>query len=361
MENNTYKHQLIQLYQASSLPASPLIRQDQHLFTFSPIQDEVDRFNQNSEGIYYKEQVCFRNVYPANLINPLSTPFQRLVSLFSFREVHFQKLISLFLNQFLGKYLNPDDIYIVAPDIPSVIQELRKVSHQLIIHDADRLQCTVPLPGEHFYIKLCLSYRNGLVTLMNFVLIDYQQGDKSKIDSVFFPLRLDMVRENAKSIYETHTHSSLYHSIQDLTGNHEMTHFLYSQMQTIQVLYEALGKDANHKHGYTLKKLIREVFLECDLHHLSLSSLLEFYPDLREKLLLLYQQYSKNIERALRTIKKTHPILDATYAHDTLGLPYKVYQSQIDSSLVLPQLPSNFAYYRDAHKNHYQKPIESYK
>lgn len=140
-----------------------------------------------------------------------------------------------------------------------------------------------------------------------------------------------------------------------------MTHFLYSQMQTIQVLYEALGKDGNHKHGYTLKKLIREVFLECDFHHLSLSSLLEFYPDLRENLLPMYQQYSKNIEKALRTIKKTHPILDAKYAHDTLGLPYKVYQSQIDSSLVLPQLPSNFAYYRNAYKNHYQNPIESYK
>lgn len=361
METNTYYKKLITEYNAISLASSPIVREDENLFTFSPIQDELYKYDLNIPNFYCKQQGCFRNVYPANLVNPLSTSYQTLISLFSFHPIKYGEIIDKFITDFLGEWIDFDDIYIIAPTISDILGQLYNVTNHIIEIDPTRLKCHIPFPGNHFYIKICVKYRNGLVTLMNFVMIDYQQGYKSKIDSAFFPLRLDMIREHAKSIYETRAHASLYRDIKNFTGNHEMTHFLYSQMQAIQVIYEALGKDGNHKHGYTLKKLIREVFLECDLHHLSLSSLLEFYPDLREKLLPMYQQYSKNIERALRTIKKSHPPLDANYAHDTLGLPYKVYQSQIDSSLVLPKLPSNFAYYRDAHKNHYQNPIESYK
>ena len=53
--------------------------------------------------------------------------------------------------------------------------------------------------------------------------------------------------------------------------------------------------------------------------------------------------------------------MESDYAYQTLGIPYKLYKNQIDPTYKLPELPSNFAYYRDSHKNRYQNPIESYK
>ena len=84
MVKNTYSDDLQRVFKSQILSPSPLIREENNLFTFSPIQDELEHFQENKQGLYIKEQVCFRNVYPANLVNPISTPCQTLISLFSF-------------------------------------------------------------------------------------------------------------------------------------------------------------------------------------------------------------------------------------------------------------------------------------
>ena len=63
MEKITYKDELLVAFNAQVLPESDLIRGDKNLFTFSPIQDELDKFKQEIKGIYYKEQTCFSQYF----------------------------------------------------------------------------------------------------------------------------------------------------------------------------------------------------------------------------------------------------------------------------------------------------------
>ena len=97
MVKNTYSDDLQRIFKAQTLPSSPLIREEKNLFTFSPIQDELEYFKEKKYGLYIKEQVCFRNVYPANLVNPISTPCQTLISLFSFYEEKYGQIIETFI------------------------------------------------------------------------------------------------------------------------------------------------------------------------------------------------------------------------------------------------------------------------
>ena len=196
---------------------------------------------------------------------------------------------------------------------------------------------------------------------MNFVLVNYLQGNSSQLDSVFFPLRLDMVKENVKSIYESSNYHKYYKKIFEIVQNHELTHFYVSQFDAISTLMDKIGKSSSHKHGYVLKKLAREIFLESDCNDIPLSTLLEIYPQFKDELTKMYSDYSSNINRAMNKIQKSKVEISAKYAYETLGLPYKLYQSKIDNSYKIPELPSNFAYYREASKNIHQNPIETYK
>ena len=361
MVKNTYSDDLQRVFKSQILSPSPLIREENNLFTFSPIQDELEHFQENKQGLYIKEQVCFRNVYPANLVNPISTPCQTLISLFSFNEEKYGQMIETVITEFLNKWIPFDNIYIICPKITDVLGQLYNVTNHIIEIDKNRLRCDVPLPGNHYYIKICSKYHNGLVTLANFVLINFQGGIQSQIDSVLFPLRLDMIREQAKSIYESQNFLATYNKLYKLSNSHELSHFFISQLETLTVLFPEIGKFGNHKHSYALKKLAREIFLECDVHQLPLESILDKFPVIKPELLKQYQDYSKNINKAIKKVKKNKNKMNADYAYQTLGIPYKLYKNRIDPTYELPKLPSNFAYYRDFHKNRYQNPIESYK
>lgn len=361
MEKNNYKNELMSIFNAKQLCSSKIVRNDNNLFTFSPIQDEIAKFNQDLEGVYYKEQVCFRHVYPSNLINPLSTPCQKLISIFSFKNTEYVAVINRFVKEFLKEKVSKENIYIIVPDINDIVSNVRFVTSNIIPIDPKRLQCEVPLNGYHYYIKICIKYRNGLVTVMNFVLIDYTNELFSKIDSVFFPLRMDMIDENAKSIYETSNYISKFVKMYNVVHDYEKTHFLISQLEAIEILKGEIGKVSNHKHGYALKKLAREVFLECDYNNISAEKVFEVYPMLEDELRSLYSVYSKNIKSAIKKIEKSKTKISAKYAYETLGLPVKMYKMMVDNDFQLEELPRNFAYYRDETKNEYQNPIERYR
>ena len=53
------------------LAPSPLIRNDNHLFTFSPFEDLENNYLKEKRFKGFKVQDCFRNVFPQNLVNPL--------------------------------------------------------------------------------------------------------------------------------------------------------------------------------------------------------------------------------------------------------------------------------------------------
>lgn len=362
MEKKFYSEKFLTSLNIQSIPPSDLIRNDSNLFTFSPIQDELEKFDNNLSGIFYKEQLCFRQVYPANLINPLSTPCQKLISFFSFEETNYIDFITKVSGIFLNEKVNFEDIYVIIPNIDSLRDNFTVFTRNIITIDPNRLKCKLPLRGNHYYIKICVKYNNGLVTLINFVLVDYKYGSKlSKIDSVLFPLRLDMVSEQAKSLFETIRYRQLYQNIYNITDNHEITHFIVSQLLAISILLLELKEVSNRKQGYLIKKLAREFFLECDCNHLPVKSILSYFPKIEKMLTHMYSEYSITVHKAVRKIQNSKPKIDAKYAHETLGLPYKLYQLLIDPTYQVDYLPSNFAYYRDATRNRYDNPIERYR
>lgn len=97
------------------LAPSPLIRNDNHLFTFSPFEDLEDNYLEEKRFKGFKVQDCFRNVFPQNLVNPLSTPLQKLVSIhdFSFSDSlgELKNCVNGFLIDELG--LNETDVYYI--------------------------------------------------------------------------------------------------------------------------------------------------------------------------------------------------------------------------------------------------------
>lgn len=362
MEKNTYIKEISTDFPLKKLPSSKLVRSDAHLFTFSPIQDEIEHFKEGKRGIFYKEQICFRQVYPSNLVNPLATPSQNLISIFSFEERDYLIFINRILKGKLFEKIDFKDLYIIIPELDGIQEKFETITNQLIVLNQERLRCQLPLKGEHFYIKVCHLYHKGLVTLMNFVLVDYKVGSTlSKIDSVFFPMRMDMVIEGALSIFETSAYEKLYYDVYQITNQHELTHFFISQLSSISLLLEFVHGPSNNKQGYVIKKMVREIFLECDCNNLLVSDLLEYFPDLKEKLMTMYQDYSNSIGKALAKAIKNRNKLDAKYARETLGIPYKLYQLKIDSSYEIQDLPRNFAYHRDEKRNNHADPLESYK
>ncbi|MFZ7334487.1 hypothetical protein [Streptococcus pluranimalium] len=362
MEKNIYNWEQLFNTTLKMLPSSELVRNDGNLFTFSPIQDEIRHFENSTKGIFYKEQSCFRHVYPANLINPLSTPFQKLISFFSFEETDYTKFISTIMNGLLNEKINLNDIYLIVPDIECIQENLTLITNNLIKINPNRLKCKLPLNGNHYYIKLCVKYNDGLVTLMNFVLVDYKSGSNlSKIDSVLFPLRLDMIKEQVKSIFETSDYQKRYNSIYLITNNHELTHFIMGQLLSISNLLLEVQKLSHHKHGYAIKKLAREFFLECDYNNLSVTLILSCFPEVEEILESMYLKYSATMKNTIHKIRKSKKKIDAKYAHETLGIPYKLYQLEIDPTYKIDDLPNNFAYYRDDTRNIHTNPLESYK
>ena len=58
MEKITYKDELLVAFNAQVLPESDLIRGDKNLFTFSPIQDELDKFKQEIRGFIIKSKLA---------------------------------------------------------------------------------------------------------------------------------------------------------------------------------------------------------------------------------------------------------------------------------------------------------------
>ena len=54
MVKNTYSDDLQRIFKAQTLPSSPLTREEKNLFTFSPIQDELEYFKEKKYGLYIK-------------------------------------------------------------------------------------------------------------------------------------------------------------------------------------------------------------------------------------------------------------------------------------------------------------------
>lgn len=297
------------------LAPSPLIRNDNHLFTFSPFEDLEDNYLEEKRFKGFKVQDCFRNVFPQNLVNPLSTPLQKLVSIhdFSFSDSlgELKNCVNGFLIDELG--LNETDVYYIIPDDAGVVAlfgDNQIPEEKTIVIDKNRLVCKLPFEGIHYYIKVIYAYKGGVVTVANFVLVNYQKKN-FQLDSVIYPERIKMIMDDGDFLYDL----KIYEKCRDeffikIIDDKRMFNFVLGNLNAIDHL-RRLVFESNNKQGYTLKRLEKELFQECLTKEIDFEQMMTVFcqngvvdGNCRDYLSEREKKFVKNKRQCLRTLKK---------------------------------------------------------
>lgn len=297
------------------LATSPLIRNDNHLFTFSPFEDLEDNYLEEKRFKGFKVQDCFRNVFPQNLVNPLSTPLQKLVSIhdFSFSDSlgELKNCVNGFLIDELG--LNETDVYYIIPDDAGVVAlfgDNQIPEEKTIVIDKNRLVCKLPFDGIHYYIKVIYAYKGGVVTVANFVLVNYQKKN-FQLDSVIYPERIKMIMDDGDFLYDL----KIYEKCRDeffikIIDDKRTFNFVLGNLNAIDHL-RRLVFESNNKQGYTLKRLEKELFQECLTKEIDFEQMMTVFcqngvvdGNCRDYLSEREKKFVKNKRQCLRTLKK---------------------------------------------------------
>lgn len=297
------------------LAPSPLIRNDNHLFTFSPFEDLENNYLKEKRFKGFKVQDCFRNVFPQNLVNPLSTPLQKLVSIhdFSFSDSlgELKNCVNGFLIDELG--LNETDVYYIIPDDAGVVAlfgDNQIPEEKTIVIDKNRLVCKLPFDGIHYYIKVIYAYKGGVVTVANFVLVNYQKKN-FQLDSVIYPERIKMIMDDGDFLYDL----KIYEKCRDeffikIIDDKRTFNFVLGNLNAIDHL-RRLVFESNNKQGYTLKRLEKELFQECLTKKIDFEQMMTVFcqngvvdGNCRDYLSEREKKFVKNKRQCLRTLKK---------------------------------------------------------
>lgn len=364
------------------LAPSPLIRNDNHLFTFSPFEDLEDNYLEEKRFKGFKVQDCFRNVFPQNLVNPLSTPLQKLVSIhdFSFSDSlgELKNCVNVFLIDELG--LNETDVYYIIPDDAGVVAlfgDNQIPEEKTIVIDKNRLVCKLPFDGIHYYIKVIYAYKGGVVTVANFVLVNYQKKN-FQLDSVIYPERIKMIMDDGDFLYDL----KIYEKCRDeffikIIDDKRMFNFVLGNLNAIDHL-RRLVFESNNKQGYTLKRLEKELFQECLTKEIDFEQMMTVFcqngvvdGNCRDYLSEREKKFVKNKRHCLRTLKKrlkSVKIVDETLfnsLHGKLGCTKEDVISTcetlgIKNEIKKETIQQRFAFYYEKSKNKMTDPKNQY-
>ena len=364
------------------LAPSPLIRNDNHLFTFSPFEDLEDNYLEEKRFKGFKVQDCFRNVFPQNLVNPLSTPLQKLVSIhdFSFSDSlgELKNCVNGFLIDELG--LNETDVYYIIPDDASVVAlfgDNQIPEEKTIVIDKNRLVCKLPFDGIHYYIKVIYAYKGGVVTVANFVLVNYQKKN-FQLDSVIYPERIKMIMDDGDFLYDL----KIYEKCRDeffikIIDDKRMFNFVLGNLNAIDHL-RRLVFESNNKQGYTLKRLEKELFQECLTKEIDFEQMMTVFcqngvvdGNCRDYLSEREKKFVKNKRQCLRTLKKrlkSVKIVDEALfnsLHGELGCAKEDVISTcetlgIKNEIKKEAIQQRFAFYYEKSKNTMTDPKNQY-
>lgn len=242
---------------------SIVLNRDKHPFlVFSPVQNNLHKFNENITVSEFVLQHCMRNIpFKEIQSNPLATQYQLLYSVFNYNHVDIDKIFDL-VKDFLcsSLKLEAEKIFVMySKDNVCLEKVLNNYKFNKIPYDKQRLICDIP-NFDSYYVKILYHYKKGLVPVANLVLID-QKDNLSKIDSIFYPERLKFIIENTDNIYFT----DLYYNIIKLLNDRYNSDFsinsaVISYFRSILILYDNDVIASNKNIGYTLKHMERELF-----------------------------------------------------------------------------------------------------
>ncbi|MBW7650710.1 alanine--tRNA ligase-related protein [Anoxybacillus sp. ST4] len=261
------------------IPSVPVLRSatQKPFFIFSPILVVYEKFLSSDEhDIEFIIQPCVRSLESYKLkYNPIVSNFQELLSIFSYKHRKISDYVSLFdeLNKtFLS--LEKNNIYW---QVESTNSEVKKALRQndfynIIDCKSEQLRCHLPdITQSAFYLKVLYEYRNGLVPICNFVLIDQEQ-DCCRLDCAIFLERLHFIMNQQDHVYDTELYSSLVKFFSEKSIPYIESCRLSSLLRTSLFLLLNGVLPESKRGGYFTRKILREFFAFCYTHDFDVNS-----------------------------------------------------------------------------------------
>lgn len=217
----------------NTIAASPLQREEESYFTFSPFQDTDKNFIEKSIfGLSIKRQVTLRYINSLDLTNPLALNLQDTVAIQDYQITNQSFNIIKIIKKISSIYkLNEDSIILEMPlGTESSYRCLNNFFGQ--VNFKENLVANLPLGGEHKYIRVRYLWKGGTVVIGRFVLVNILVNGDAQLDSIFYPERLNMIFENKNYIFEQEKYSLIvtqlrkYDSLTSVSIHIVMNHLL---------------------------------------------------------------------------------------------------------------------------------------
>ena len=158
--------------------------------------------------------------------------------------------------------------------------------------------------------KVIYAYKGGVVTVANFVLVNYQKKN-FQLDSVIYPERIKMIMDDGDFLYDL----KIYEECRDeffikIIDDKRTFNFVLGNLNAIDHL-RRLVFESNNKQGYTLKRLEKELFQECLTKEIDFEQMMNVFcqngvvdGNCRDYLSEREKKFVKNKRQCLRTLKK---------------------------------------------------------
>lgn len=225
--------------------------------------------------------------------------------------------------------------------------------------------------------KVIYAYKGGVVTVANFVLVNYQKKN-FQLDSVIYPERIKMIMDDGDFLYDL----KIYEECRDeffikIIDDKRTFNFVLGNLNAIDHL-RRLVFESNNKQGYTLKRLEKELFQECLTKEIDFEQMMTVFcqngvvdGNCRAYLSEREKKFVKNKRQCLRTLKKrvkSVKIVDEALfniLHGELGCTKEDVISTcetlgIKNEIKKEAIQQRFAFYYEKSKNTMTDPKNQY-
>lgn len=253
--------------EAFFLTESDVFRNEKgNYFTFSPFQDTQPFYSLLNCGSSIKKQLCVRYINKGDLSNPL---FMSVHSCYSYQRYMFEnqceKMCSV-IDTLSKEYLiDKKRIVVRFPKTCNEYMQLLQQKYKTDMRDDEKYVAHLDIPGKHFYVKVVYEHDNGLIPFANFVLVDVG-NNTSKLDSIIFQDRLELIKENKTYIMQLDRYKGLVDEVcrnQPYLSNqqlHELTNHFIAIFSLLYMNIRGSNKGVGNELRRKVKALV--VFLK---------------------------------------------------------------------------------------------------
>lgn len=216
LEKGVMENNIIKLFtpDAFYLTESDVFRNDNtSFFTFSPFQDTQPLFSLLHVGSSIKKQLCIRYINSGDLTNPLFMPVHQCFSYQHYLLMNQCNTICSVIDTLSREYkIDKDRVTVIFPECcKEYLSPLRKKFKSQERRDG-MLTAHLDIPGVHYYVKVTYEHENGVLPFANFVLVDVK-NNASKLDSILFQDRLELIKEKKQYIMQLQRYQRLVEEV----------------------------------------------------------------------------------------------------------------------------------------------------